>query len=73
MKLNVQAQGDERILDVDGQMVWGVLKIRQFSWTSYVYHPLYENSSLIYCLAIHLISCKLIRFCLENEVSRMNG
>ena len=29
-----------RILDVDGQGGQGVLKIRQFSWTSSLYHPL---------------------------------
>ena len=28
------------MLDVDGQGGWGVLKIGQFSWISYVYHPL---------------------------------
>ena len=27
-------------LDIDGQGRWRVLKIGQFSWTSYVYHPL---------------------------------
>ena len=39
LKLNVQGQGGGRILDVDEQMGWGVLKIGQFSWKSYVYHP----------------------------------
>ena len=34
LKLGVQCQGGRKILDVDGQRV-GVLKIRQFSWTSY--------------------------------------
>ena len=38
LKLNVQDQGGGRILDVPGQ--GGVLKIGQFSWTSYVYCPL---------------------------------
>ena len=47
MKLDVQGQGGGRILDVDGQGGWGVLKIGQFSWTSYVYHPLYQNRSTI--------------------------
>ena len=28
------------MLDVDGQVGGGVLKIREFSWTSYVYRPL---------------------------------
>ena len=28
-----------KIVDVDGQGGWGVLKIRQFSWMSYVYIP----------------------------------
>ena len=39
LKLDVQGQGIGRILDVDGQGGWGVLKTRQFSWTSYMYHP----------------------------------
>ena len=39
LKLDVQGQGGGRILDVDRQEGWGVLKIVQFSWTSYVYHP----------------------------------
>ena len=42
LKLDVQGQGGGRILDVAGQGGWdgGVLKIGQFSWTSYVYRPL---------------------------------
>ena len=44
LKLNVQVQGGGKILDVDGQGLAGVeggfLKVRQFSWTSYVYRPL---------------------------------
>ena len=40
LKLNVEVPGGGRILDVDGQGGWGVLKIGQFSWTSYVCHPL---------------------------------
>ena len=36
LKLDVQGQGGGKILDVNGQRV-RVLKIRQFSWTSYVY------------------------------------
>ena len=40
LKLEVQDQEGGRTLDVDGQGGWGVLKIGQFSWTSYVYHPL---------------------------------
>ena len=45
LKLDVQDQGGEIILDVDGQGGmgggWGriALKTGQFSWTSYVYHP----------------------------------
>ena len=31
LNLDVQGQGDGRILDVDGQGGWGVLKIGQFS------------------------------------------
>ena len=42
LKLDVQGQGGGRILDVDGQEGWGVLKIGQFLWTSYVYCPLSE-------------------------------
>ena len=34
---DVQGQVGGNILDVDGHGGWGVLKIRQFSWTSYVY------------------------------------
>ena len=39
LKLDVQVQGDGSVLDLDGKGGWGVLKIRQFSWTSYVYRP----------------------------------
>ena len=39
LKLDVQGQGGGRILDVDGQRGWGVLKTEQFLLTSYVYHP----------------------------------
>ena len=39
LKLDVQGQRCGKILDVDGKEWWGVLKIRQFSWTSYVYCP----------------------------------
>ena len=38
LKLDVQGQRGGKMLDVDGQ--GGVLKIGQFSWTSYVYHSL---------------------------------
>ena len=40
LKLDVQGQRGKKNLDVDGQGGWGVLKIGQFWWTSYVYHPL---------------------------------
>ena len=33
------SSGWKKMLDVDGQRVLGVWKIRQFSWTSYVYRP----------------------------------
>ena len=48
LKLDVQGQGSGSILDIAEQgvcvCVWagegrGVLKIGQFSWTSYVYRP----------------------------------
>ena len=39
LKLDAQGQGGGKILDVDGQRGWGVLKIRQFSWKSCVYRP----------------------------------
>ena len=42
LKLDVQGQGGGRFSDVGGQGGWGVLKIGQFSWTSYVYRPLYD-------------------------------
>ena len=35
LKLDVQGRGGGNILDIEGQRGWGVLKIRQFSWTSY--------------------------------------
>ena len=37
---NVHGQVGGKTLDVDRKGGWGVLKIRQFSWTSYVYDPL---------------------------------
>ena len=40
LKLDIQDQEGGRILGVDEQGRWGVLKIGQSSWTSYVYHPL---------------------------------
>ena len=48
LKLDVQGQGVGRILDVAGQGGWrrGVLKIGQFSCTSYVYHPLHNPVGL---------------------------
>ena len=41
LKLDVQDQGGRRIVDVDSQgWKWGgILKIGQFSWTSYMYDP----------------------------------
>ena len=39
LKLDVQDRGRWEIFDVDGQGSGGVLKIRQFSWTSCVYRP----------------------------------
>ena len=43
LKLDVQRQVGERILDVYVQGRLGVLKIGQFSWMSYEYHPLIDN------------------------------
>ena len=40
LKSDDQGQGGGRILDAAGQEEWGFLKIGQFSWTSYVCHPL---------------------------------
>ena len=40
LKLDVQRQGDGRILDVDEE--GGFSKIGQFSWASYVYYPIPE-------------------------------
>ena len=37
LELDVQGEGGGKILDVDGQEEQGVLKIGQFSWTSYMY------------------------------------
>ena len=39
LKLDLQSLGGGRILDVDGQGEWGVMKLGQFSWMPYVYHP----------------------------------
>ena len=39
LKLDVQGQVGRRILDVDGQGEWEVLKIGQLSWKSYVVIP----------------------------------
>ena len=46
LELDVQGQGGGRKLAVNGQGGWEVLKIGQFSWASYVYHP------LLYCYFI---------------------
>ena len=40
LKLNVQGQGEKKLCDVDRQGGGERLKIRQFSWTSYVYRLL---------------------------------
>ena len=42
LKLDVQGQESEKSLDVNRQGSWGVLKIEQFPWRSYVYHPLHR-------------------------------
>ena len=41
LKLDVQGQEGRKISDIDRQGDKGVLKIRQLSWASYVYHPLF--------------------------------
>ena len=46
LKLHVQRQECERMSDVDGQGGWGILKIGQFSWSSYVYYPIPEILNL---------------------------
>ena len=48
LNVDVQCQGGGKRLDVDGQGVWGVLKIRQFSWMTYVYRPLLHPSVIFY-------------------------
>ena len=50
MKLDAGGQGGGKILDLDGQGGWGVLKIQQFSCTSYAHHPLnyLQNTSYIF-------------------------
>ena len=40
LKLDFQGQGGGRKLAVNKQGGWKDLKIGQFSWASYVYHPL---------------------------------
>ena len=37
LKFDAQDQGAGK--NLDGQGRWWVLKIRQFSWASYMYHP----------------------------------
>ena len=39
LKLDAQCEGGGRILDVDGQEGFRILKIGRFWWTSYVYQP----------------------------------
>ena len=48
LKLDVQDQGMEKCLDVDGQGGWGVLKIGQFWWKSCVYHALIETRNFFF-------------------------
>ena len=57
LELDVQGQGGGRILDVVGQGGWGVLNIGQFSWTSYVYHPL-MNKSVVFFIFV----CRVRQF-----------
>ena len=40
LKLDVQRQGGGKNFGYTWTGWWEVLKIRHFSWTSYVYHPL---------------------------------
>ena len=60
LKLDVQGRGTERILDVDGQGGWGVLKIGHFSWTSYAYHPLSDVANR---KTIDILRKKLAELC----------
>ena len=52
LKLDVQGQGDGKMFDVDGQAGWGVLKIRQFLWTSYVYRPKLKKE---FCRSVYVL------------------
>ena len=51
LKLDVQGKRGGKILDVDRQGGWRVLKIGQFSWRSYVYDPLSTLELVTYKLS----------------------
>ena len=67
--LDVEGRGGKKKLDLDGQGWWGVLKIRQFSLTSYVYCPYpYTPTAIIkwvfqklidILVTLHLVNHKL--------------
>ena len=61
--MDVQGQVDGRILDID-KKGWRLLKTGQFSWTSYVYHPLLKSSSLhlYYLIKIDIFNLILANF-----------
>ena len=52
LKLNVQGEEGGKILNVDGDGGGGILKIRKFSWTSYMYRS----------CRISYFSCKIFPF-----------
>ena len=49
-----------KTLELEGKEGWGVLKIRQFSWTSYVYRPLLNvNKPLVLCALVQIYKTNL--------------
>ena len=48
LKLDVQVQGGGKILDINGQGLREALKIRQFSWASYVHRSISVNQLIFF-------------------------
>ena len=67
-KLDVQGRGSGRSLDVDGQGGWEVLKIGQFSWTPYVYHPLLLLLMFVFSHEIINFVCRIMIKYLSKRV-----
>ena len=52
LKLDIQCQRRGRNFDRRWTSGWGVMKFGQFSWTSYVYHPLFNGSFYTRCIKL---------------------